>query len=248
MRYIDLPSREDAHALFEDYMDNLSFRFGNIMHPPTVQNTIGEVYAQLRQGHRVDHGSAALILSVCATSAFYWDPDGSALFNFSSEEHATAQSHAWRAAAWDVLDQGQRSASLSLDAVQARLVLADILFDLEGTTARFRYNHSCAKATAYELGLHIVDLPGSRTSEDAFTKELKRRIWWSVTGTEWQVHLSAAWSLSWDIMLLVECNALGIKSYPVSSNSMDTACLLRAIGGSGLRSGQPNAVLSISTG
>lgn len=185
IRCVDLPSREDAHALFQDYMDNSDFRFGNVMHPPSIQTMIGEVYAQLRQGQPIDLGSAALILSVCAASAFFWERGTPAQFNFPSEDHAAAQSQAWRAVAWDLLDQGQRAALHSLDAVQARMVLSDIVFNQEGTTARFRYIHACARATAYELRLHTLDLPGNDSSDTLFLREMKRRVWWSLASTDW---------------------------------------------------------------
>lgn len=186
-RCVDLPSREEAVALFQDYLDNSDFRFGNVMHAPSVQAMIGEVYARLRQGHRVDLGSAALILSVCAASAFFWDGDREvpAHFSFGSEDHAAAQSHAWRAVAWDLLDQAQRAAAHSLDALQARLVLADVVYNLEGTTSRFRYVHACARSMAYELKLHVVDLPGRETTDGPFLREMKRRLWWFIAATDW---------------------------------------------------------------
>lgn len=185
IRCVDLPSREDAHALFQDYMNTSHFRFGNVMHPPSVQAMIGEVYAQLRQGHRIDLGSAALILSVCAASAFFWDRDALAQFNFLSEDHAASQAHAWRSVAWDLLDHAQRAATHSLDAVQAWLVLADVVYNTEGTTARFRCVHACARAAAYELKLNTVDLPGNKSSDSPLLRELKRRVWWSLASTDW---------------------------------------------------------------
>lgn len=186
-RCVDLPSREEAVALFQDYLDNSDFRFGNVMHSPSVQAMIGKVYARLRQGHRIDLGSAALILSVCAASAFFWDQDRQvpAHFSFESEDHAAAQSHAWRGVAWDLLDQAQRASSHSLDALQARLVLADVVYNLEGTTSRFRYIHGCARAMAYELKLHVVDLPGRESTDSPFLREMKRRLWWYIASTDW---------------------------------------------------------------
>lgn len=166
-------------------MNTSYFRFGNVMHPPSIQAMIGEVYAQLRQGHRIDLGSAALILSVCAASAFFWDRDVVSQFNFQSEDHAASQGHAWRAVTWDLLDHGQRAAKHSLDAVQAWLVLADIVYNMEGTTARFRCIHACARTVAYELKLHIVDLPGNDSSDSVLLREMKRRVWWSLVATDW---------------------------------------------------------------
>lgn len=185
MRCIDMPSREDAHTLFQDYIDNSYFQIANAMHAPYITSSIGRVYAQLRQGHKVDLGSAALILSFCAASAFFWNRTFSAQFDFLSEDNAATQSQIWRGAAWDLLDQAQRSASHSLDSIQARLVLADLLQNSEGITSRFRQLHSCARTSAYELRLHIVDLPGNHSLESPLLREVKRRVWWHLVATDW---------------------------------------------------------------
>lgn len=146
---------------------------------------IGDVYTQIRQGHRIDLGSAALILSLCAASAFFWDEDFPSRVNFLSEGIAATQSLVWRSAAWDLLDQAQRAASNSLEAIQARLILADLLYNNEGTTSRYRYVQSCARAAAYELKLHLIDLPGNSSTDTPVLREMKRRLWWYVASTDW---------------------------------------------------------------
>lgn len=56
---------------------------------------------------------------------------------------------------------------------------------MEGTTARFRYLHSCARAAAYELKLHLIDFPGLDSTDGLILREMKRRIWWYLVGTDW---------------------------------------------------------------
>lgn len=185
IRCIDLPSHEDAVSLFKDYIDSSDFHVANILHAPLVEAMVDDVYTRLRQGHCTDPGSAALILSLCAASAFFWDEASQSRFNFLSEDNAAAQSLVWRSAAWDLLDQAQRAASHSLDGIQARLLLADLLYNIEGTTSRYRYIHSCARAAAYELRLHLIDLPGSSLTDTPDLLELKRRIWWYIASTDW---------------------------------------------------------------
>lgn len=184
-RRIDFPSRDHAASLFHDYLDASDFHVAAMLHPPSFHHILSTTYTQLRQGQSVDIGSAALILAICAATAFYWDQDLPFLFNFQSEDHAAAQSHAWRATACDLLDQSQRCASNGLETIQARLVLADLLYNMEGTTARFRYLHSCARAAAYELKLHLIDLPGLDSTDGLILREMKRRIWWYLVGTDW---------------------------------------------------------------
>lgn len=184
-RCISLPSQEDALALLEDFLAHTrSYNVSNV-HSPTVRTMIHDLYAQLRQGQEIDLGSAALIFSFCANSAFFWDKDLPSTFNFLAEDKAAAQSHAWRGAAFDLLDQCQRTALKSLDAIHARLVLADLIYNIEGTSSRFRYIHSGARAAAYELGLHVVDLPGNESGDSEPLRETKRRAWWYLATTDW---------------------------------------------------------------
>lgn len=185
VRYIDLPSREDALALYKDYLEHTSSHIANTLHSPTVHSIIHELYTQLNQGQKVDLSSVALILSFFASSAFFWDKGFPSAFNFLTEENAAAQSNIWRGAAFDLLDQCQRAAMNSLDSIQAGLVLADLVYNMEGTSSRFRYIHSGARATACGLGLHLIDLPGSESGDSEFRQEMKRRIWWYIAATDW---------------------------------------------------------------
>lgn len=185
VRCVDLPNREVASGLFKEYLDSSDSQVPNILHPSLVQATIDNVYNQLQQGHKINLGSAALILSICAAGAIYWDSEFSSRFNLHSEDDAAAQCVVWRNAAWDLLDQAQRAALHSLDAVQARIVLAELLYNMEGTTSRYRYVQSCARAVAYELRLHLVDLPGNSSADTSILREMQRRLWWHIVSTDW---------------------------------------------------------------
>ncbi|KAK2614922.1 hypothetical protein N8I77_001711 [Diaporthe amygdali] len=185
VRCIDIPCREDVLALFKGYLDNTDFHIANLIHYPTVETMIHGLYTQLLQGEKVNLGSAAFVLSFCAASAFFWDQEFSSTFDFLSEENAAAHSHAWRTAAFDLLDQLQRSALNSLDAIYARLILADLIYNMEGTSSRFRYIQSGARTAAYEMRLHLTDLPGRETADTGFSREMKRRIWWYLASTDW---------------------------------------------------------------
>lgn len=184
-RCIDIPSREDALVLFKDYLENTDFHVVNLIHCPTTQTMIHKLYTQLRQGEKAKVGSVAFVLSFCAASAFFWDQEFPSSFNFLSEENAAERSHAWRAAAFDLLDQSQRAAMDSLEVIVARLILADLIYNMEGTSSRFRYLHSGARAAAYEIGLHLVDLPGHENGDTSLYREMKRRVWWYLASTDW---------------------------------------------------------------
>ncbi|KAI7787372.1 hypothetical protein LA080_016447 [Diaporthe eres] len=184
-RCIDIPSREDALALFKDYLDNTDFHVVNFIHYPTVQAMIHKLYTQLRQGEKVNLASVAFVLSFCAACAFFWDQEFPCGFNFLSEENAAACSQVWRASAFDLLDQSQRAALNSLDVIIGRLILADLTYNMEGTSSRFRYIQSGARAAAYEMGLHLIDLPGHEDRDTSLHREMKRRVWWYLASTDW---------------------------------------------------------------
>lgn len=146
---------------------------------------IHKLYTQLRQGEKANLASVAFILSFCAASAFFWDQEFPCGFNFVSEENAATYSQVWRASAFDLLDQAQRAALNSLDAIIGRLILADLIYNMEGTSSRFRYLQSGARAAAYEMDLHLIDLPGHEDGDTSLNREIKRRVWWYLASTDW---------------------------------------------------------------
>ncbi|KAG6353761.1 hypothetical protein INS49_005239 [Diaporthe citri] len=175
----------DYNLAAPDYLDNTDFHVVNFIHYPTAQATIAKMYTQLRQGEKVNLASVAFVLSFCAATAFFWDQEFPCGFSFLSEENAAAYSQVWRASAFDLLDQSQRAALNSLDAIIGRLILADLIYNMEGTSSRFRYIQSGARAAAYEMGLHLIDLPGHEDGDTSIYREMKRRVWWYLASTDW---------------------------------------------------------------
>lgn len=188
VRIVDLPSQEDALEFFVVYLNSSDSQVPNILHPSSVQASIVDVYSHLQQGQKTNLGSAGLILSICAAGALLWEEGFSSRFNSLSNDNAATQCIVWRTAAWDLLDEAQRVGLRSLEAVQARLVLAEILYNMEGTTSRYRHVQSCARTAAYELRLHLVDLPGNISADTPFLREMKRRLWWHIASNDWQVN------------------------------------------------------------
>ncbi|KUI65772.1 hypothetical protein VM1G_01373 [Cytospora mali] len=190
VRCIDFPSQEDTLALLEDFLGHTRSYIVHTLHIPTVHTMVHDLYVQLRKGQEVDLGAAALVFSFSAAAAFFWDKDFPSAFNFLIADNAAAQSRAWQGVAFDLLDKCQRPALYSLDAIQAMLVLADLIYNMEGLSSRFRYLHSGARAAAYELRLHLIDFPGHESSDSEFLREMKRRIWWYLAATDWVMSVS----------------------------------------------------------
>lgn len=158
----------------------------NLIHQPRAKTLIHELYKQLRrQGGKINLSSVAFVLSFCAASAFFWDQEFPHGLDFLSEENAAKCSRAWRASAFDLLDQSQRAGLHSLDTIISRLILADLVYNMEGTSARFRYIQSAARAAAYEMDLHLIDLPAHENGDTIPDREMKRRVWWYLASTDW---------------------------------------------------------------
>ncbi|KAF9872004.1 hypothetical protein CkaCkLH20_10636 [Colletotrichum karsti] len=108
---------------------------------------------------------------------------------FPSSEEATQAALAWFKSALNILDQSQQIAYGSLEEVQARAIIAYLMYNFEGCSGRFRFLHSCSLAAAREGCVHLVDSPSMEQQDDAITKEIKRRLWWHIVSTDWMLGL-----------------------------------------------------------
>lgn len=188
-----LPAKEDSLAMFE-YFLRTSHCIPRTIHVPSVQSMISDFYlktfhAQPPDKTTVDVAHAALILSICATTAFFWDRDASPSCQlFVSVDQAAQQADVWLNMAWDLLDQSRRVVgSGCLVEVQAHLILSDLVYNTEGCSTRFRYLHNRALAVSHEISLHLVDAAQVRQGDvdnDPIT-EVRRRVWWHIASTDW---------------------------------------------------------------
>lgn len=181
-RLIGVMSREEALSLLRDFLEN-SYHLLPVVHEASMRALINDFYTRLTSNQRVDPASAALILSIAATSAYFWNTGTPSHHTFPSSESASKSSLAWRKAAFEVLD-GSRS-DTSLEDVQARTILSYLIYNTEGLSARSRLLHGWTVAAAREIGLHLVDSPRSNQLGDAPIREIKRRVWWHLASTDW---------------------------------------------------------------
>ncbi len=176
--------------MFHDYMEYPSYLVP-IFYEQSVRALIADVYTRLSHGQQVSLSKAAFLLSIAASSAFLWDRHTIASHQFDSEDAAAHQSCVWRKAAWDLLDQSLRASPGSLYEVQARMILAELIYNIEGCSARFKHLQTTALSVAREISLHLIDAPSycrwetPGEMEDAATREIKRRTWWHLVTTDW---------------------------------------------------------------
>ncbi|KAK4442592.1 hypothetical protein QBC34DRAFT_479943 [Podospora aff. communis PSN243] len=192
-RTVILPAREDALLLFDYFLETAHF-LPHIIHAPTTRSVISDVCSPNddysgRTAPRT--AQAAIALSILATAAFFWEKHAShdICRLFPSEQDALLPGRTWLRSGWDLLDRLRQTAlSVSLEEVQANVVLSDLIYNTEGCSSRFRFLHGRSLALARELSLQAVDLrpPSSAlTKVEEQHKEIRRRVWWYIASSDW---------------------------------------------------------------
>ncbi|KAK8090487.1 putative Zn(II)2Cys6 transcription factor [Apiospora hydei] len=175
-----LMSREEALALFHDFVDN-AYHLLHILQMDAIRLIINQFYDQIESDltASVSPDHAALILGIAATTAFFWDARVPCQHTFESEKAA-------KKSLSDLAPLRTRLAGLSLEAAQAYAIIAYLYYNVDGQSAQFRFLHASSIATCRELSMHLVDGPGG-SDDDAATREVKRRLWWHVAATDWML-------------------------------------------------------------
>ncbi|KAI0595400.1 hypothetical protein F4775DRAFT_595351 [Biscogniauxia sp. FL1348] len=181
--------QEEALLLLQDFVDN-PYHLLPIIHEASTRSLINKVYSQLEHGEAVDLKCAALILGIAALSAQFFNGDMSSRHIFPTPEEAAQVSVAWSQSALSILEESCRSSRDSMEEVQARIILAYVIYNAEGCSSRFRFLHSCSLAAARDISLHLLDSPSMADKlGDLTTREIKRRLWWHLASTDWLLGL-----------------------------------------------------------
>ncbi|VUC38082.1 unnamed protein product [Clonostachys rosea] len=189
VRCIWLPQREEAKELVNAYIEELIF-FQHIAHGPALRLLVDQVYESLQSGADVHLGSVALMLSICADITYLWTPSISRPSINLSDAEASCQSSFWTKATLDVLDHGHRNSHVSIEAIQATMMLTFIIGNMEGISIRSRTIVAQAITMARELSLHRIDcrlLPGQVPRYTGIQAEIGRRVWWYLAATDWML-------------------------------------------------------------
>ncbi|KAF6800365.1 hypothetical protein CSOJ01_12180 [Colletotrichum sojae] len=186
-----LMTLSEARALLRDFVTNL-FHILPILHVPATSALIESFYASLSLGSEPpDQSHAALILAIAGTSAFFYAEGSEAHQIFASADDATRTAMSWFRSALAALNPAQPPPASGgrLAEVQARSILAYLMYNFEGCSARFRFLHSCSLSAAKEGCLHLIDSPAFESRDDVPTREIKRRVWWHIVSTDWMLGL-----------------------------------------------------------
>ncbi|ETS00081.1 hypothetical protein M419DRAFT_101290 [Trichoderma reesei RUT C-30] len=189
IKCIWLPRRDEMRIILQKYIADISL-FYHIIHVPTVQSLVEDIYAGLEANVRVDVGGILLLLSICASTTYAWSPPDDVRCLFSDHVEANAQSTFWIKEALDVIDHAQRTAHASLECIQGLIILFFVFCNHESVSFRARSVFMSAIAMATELSLHRLDDPqgspmGTLLRMSEAKKEIARRVWWFMVATDW---------------------------------------------------------------
>ncbi|KEF52400.1 uncharacterized protein A1O9_11641 [Exophiala aquamarina CBS 119918] len=173
---------------YETYIDHIS----RILHIPTVRALMKAFYLRLTQGKSGPPGQAALLFSIFALAAVFYQPfEHSEVV--SNEDDAINLAKVMGKGALDTLDYSRRSTSGTLEDIQAYILMSYVIFHLDGLSATGHLLSATAGVIAKGLCLHKLDVitcgEKSTNLRDMIDREVKRRVFWYIASQDW---LSAA--------------------------------------------------------
>lgn len=182
---ISLPTQEIVTAcldLFETHLDGIQA----VMHLPSVRDMVAQMYINHSAGLSLSSGAVALVLAICASMGAWeleWD------FLFPGSPSAMRVSSFITQEALSALEHARVSSQISIEAVQATILLTFQFCHFEGLSPHTRLLHTSAFTMARELGLHRIDALGSERSDPTQANmvelEVSRKVWWHLASTDW---------------------------------------------------------------
>lgn len=190
IRRICLPDRKEAQVLFKSYSRSLGSWY-HIYHRHTVEALLNQNYDLLACGQTPKLEHAALLLSIFASGAYFQAFAAWPESVFSTSEEANQLSLHWKQNTIDILAYIERSSiPSSVEQLQATIILSLLMQNLEGLSKKYWLLHGTAITLARDLSLHVLDHPNRKGERNSVVeKEVKRRLWWYLAGTDWYFHL-----------------------------------------------------------
>lgn len=184
---VTLPTYKMAIILLQNYEDHADHVI-RVVHMPTVRALVKKSYLRVNQGETIPPGQAALLFAIFANGAFFYEPSGSSDIVKTTND-AVRLSKFISKSALDVLDYSRRQTSGTLEDVQASILMSQVIFHLDGYSARSRFLSTVAASIARDLRLHRLDAddsdPSSGNPRQLIEREVKRRVFWWIASNEW---------------------------------------------------------------
>lgn len=189
VRCIWLPPYKQAKALVEKYIRDITY-IHHVVVASSLRMAIDQVYSDQAEATSAKHGNVSLLLSVLASVTYFWTAEDDQLDLFPAAAEANQQTPFWVKGALDVLHSAHSTASLSVEALQATIIVSFVLCNLEGVSPRYRNLISTALTMSREQGLHRLDesraeVPREGPFKEAINAEIGRRVWWYLVATDW---------------------------------------------------------------
>ncbi|KAJ5724648.1 hypothetical protein N7493_006376 [Penicillium malachiteum] len=190
-RCIWLPFQDEAEEIVDKYLTDITY-IHHVVHIPSVKSMVDDLYRALStdDSGSIELGHVALLLAILASTTFFWTELDMQSPLFSSVAEANKQATLWLRIALDVLEYSRRKALDSLEDVQALIIVGFMITNLVGVASQAWYVFSNAIAVARRLNLHRIDHPQRSTVDgpqpESIQKEMGRRVWWYLIGTDWQ--------------------------------------------------------------
>ena len=181
---IRLPYYPEAEILLQKFITDINC-FHHVVHVPSLRATMENLYIRLNDHGQVSPGHVILLLSIIASSTYFWTDNDCAGGILCTTAEADRQSSLWTKAAQDLVDACHRSMCLSLEAVQGIVVILFVIGNMEGCSYRYRFLVNLALMMSRELGLHRIDHPDNAGSFNTIEAEVGRRIWWYLVSSDW---------------------------------------------------------------
>jgi hypothetical protein len=178
-----LPPKDEGAWMLESYAEHVAF-LHHVVHVPSVQGIMDDLYHQLSLGFNPKPNHAALLLSIFASTAYMLSSRASGLHSMNQQD-ATNCAFVWSKAALNLFEHSSRSTQGSIEDIQAAIILSFVVFNFEGYTVRFRQLSSRALTMARDISLHRIDADANRCHERPIELEIKRRVWYHIVSTDW---------------------------------------------------------------
>lgn len=187
-RCIYLPEEDIGLQFFDVYTEQLD-PVQHLIHGPTARRSIRHLYRKLQLGEQVEANDTVLLLTTLTSIVAYWGLSENTSSVFGSKQQAINVAVLWLRVALDVLEHVRRTASASLETVQAGIIVVFLIYHIEGFSPKVRAIVYATLSIAKDLGMHRTDdpnfLPPEESQLDIVDREMKRRVWWHLASTDW---------------------------------------------------------------
>lgn len=180
-----IPPYSEATILLTKFCDHVEY-IHHVFYMAALPAMLDRIYSQLSQKAHIKSGEIVLLVSIFASATRAWT-------EFDSRERGlfatTAEAHSYTSflveVADDLLDIARRSTRVSIEGVQACIVLLFVPENVEAFWRRCRALHTTGVSLARELGLHCIDLPSKTEEMNTIQAEIGRRVWWHLVASDW---------------------------------------------------------------